>query len=137
MTLRRQFDLLPQDQVFLEEYGLPWETIVDGSQWVLIHEFPTYEGYNHPHVTAAIRMETGYPNTELNMVYVFPALARQDGRQIGATNSPQTIDGKSYQRWSRHRTAENPWKIGRDSLGTHVILVEDWFAREFEKWPCP
>ena len=56
MTLRRQFDLLPQDQTFLDEYGVPWETIVDGSQWVLIHEFPTHEGYNHPRVTAAIRM---------------------------------------------------------------------------------
>ena len=47
MTLRRQFDLLPIDREFLDEYGLPWETIVDGSQWVLIHDFPTPSGYNH------------------------------------------------------------------------------------------
>ncbi len=39
MTLRRQFDLLPEDVQFLEEYGLPWETLVDGSRWVLLHEF--------------------------------------------------------------------------------------------------
>ena len=39
MEHRRQFDLLPQDQKFLDEYELPWETIFDGSQWVLIHEF--------------------------------------------------------------------------------------------------
>ena len=32
MALRRQFDVLPKDREFLEEYGLPWETIVDGSQ---------------------------------------------------------------------------------------------------------
>ena len=61
MTPRRQFDLLPQDREFLDEYGTHWETIIDGSQWVLIHEFQTHEGYNHPLVTAAIRMETGYP----------------------------------------------------------------------------
>ena len=42
MELRRQFDLLPQDQKFLEEYGLPWETVLDGSQWVLLHEFPRH-----------------------------------------------------------------------------------------------
>lgn len=132
MTLRRQFDLLPQDREFLEEYGLPWETIIDGSQWVLIREFPTHEGYNHPRVTAAIRMETGYPNTELNMVYFFPALMRQDGKPIGATQATQAIDGRTFQRWSRHRTKKNPWKIGRDYLGTHVILIEDWLAREFE-----
>ena len=137
MSLRRQFDLLPQDQEFLEEYGLPWETIIDGSQWVLIHEFPTYGEYNHSHVTVAIRLETGYPNTALDMAYFFPALARKDGKSIGATQATQTINGKTFQRWSRHRSKENPWQIGRDHLGTHLILVEDWLAREFEKWPSP
>ena len=137
MTLRRQFDLLPEDQQFLEEYGLPWETIVDGSHWVLIHDFPTHEGYNHQRVTAAIRMETGYPSSELNMVYLFPALARKDGRKLGATEAVQPLDGKEYQRWSRHRTPQNPWKAGRDNLGSHVILIEDWLGREFEKCPLP
>ena len=90
MTLRRQFELLPDDRQFLEEYGLPWETIVDGSQWVLVHEFPTHEGYNHPRVTAAVRMETGYPNTELNMVYFSPGApperrqSHQGGRRHAA-----------------------------------------------------
>lgn len=135
MTLRCQFDLLPEDRKFLEEYGLPWETIVDGSQWVLMQNFATPEGYNHPSVTAAIRMETGYPNTELNMVYFFPALARKDGKPLKASDAVQALDGKNFQRWSRHRTPQNPWKIGRDSLGTHVILIEDWLVREFEKCP--
>ena len=133
MGLRRDFDLLPRDEKFLEEYGLPWETISEGSQWVLIHEFPTHDGYNHPRVTAAIRMETGYPNTELHMVYFFPVLARKDGREIGATQAKQVIDGKTYQRWSRHRTAQNPWRPGVDGVDTHVFLIEDWLAREFER----
>ena len=133
MTLRRDFDLLPPDEKFLDVCGRHWETILDGSQWVLIHEFPTHEGYNHPCVTVAIRMETGYPNTELNMVYVFPALARRDGKAIGATSAKQMIGGKSYQRWSRHRTAQNPWRVGFDGLETHVILIEDWLTREFER----
>ena len=133
MTLRRDFGLLPADKDFLDEYGRPWETILDGSQWVLIHEFPTDEGYNHTRVTAAIRMETGYPTTELNMVYFFPALARKDGRTIGATQATQKIGGKVYQRWSRHRTGQNPWKPGEDALDTHVFLIEDWLARELER----
>ena len=131
MALRRHFDLSADDQRFLDEYGLPWETLVDGSQWVLVHDFPTVAGYNHSRVTAAIRLETGYPNTELNMVYFFPALARADGKAIGATQAIQQIDGKVFQRWSRHRTAQNPWKAGRDNIGTHILLVEDWLAREF------
>ena len=133
MGLRRDFELLPRDEKFLEEYGLPWETISDGSQWVLIHGFPTHDGYNHLRVTAAMRMETGYPNTELNMVYFFPALARKDGKAIGATQVTQVIDGKTYQRWSRHRTAQNPWRPGVDGVDTHVFLIEDWLAREFER----
>jgi len=135
MALRRQFDLLPSDHQILEEYGLPWETVVDGSQWTLIHQFPTHPGYNQKEATAAIRMETGYPNTELQMVYFFPALSRRDGKPIAATDAIQRIDDKNFQRWSRHRTDANPWKIGRDNLGTHIILIEDWLEREFEKWP--
>lgn len=133
MNLRRQFDLLPEDDKFLNDYGLPWETIVDGSQWVLIHNFPTYGPYNHQKVTAAIRLETGYPTTSLEMVYFHPHLMRQDGRIIGATQVTQPLDGKSFQRWSRHRTVQNPWKPGEDSIASHIFLIEDWLQREFEK----
>jgi hypothetical protein len=135
MELRHEFNLLEEDEVFLKEYGLPWEVIIDGSQWVLIHKCRMPPGYNHDHVTAAIRIETGYPNAQLDMVYFYPALARLDGQPIGATESMQALDGKNYQRWSRHRTSQNPWIAGRDSLGTHVILIEDWLEREFEKCP--
>lgn len=131
--MKRQYELLPEDEQFLKEYGLPWEAVVDGSQWVLIHDLPTHEGYTHQKVTAAVRLETGYPITRLDMVYFFPALARNDGRAIGATESTQQIDGKTYQRWSRHRTDANPWKPGQDNLGTHIFLIEDWLQREFEK----
>ncbi len=131
MSARRQFDLLPEDQKFLEEYELPWETIIDGSHWVLIHDFPTPDGYNHAKVTVAIRMETGYPNVELNMAYFYPALSRKDGKGIKATEAQQKLDGKSFQRWSRHRTAANPWRAGQDNLGTHIFLIEDWLEREF------
>jgi hypothetical protein len=133
VDLRRQFSLLPEDEKFLNDYGLRWETIVDGSQWVLIHGFPTYGPYIQQTVTVAIRLETGYPNSALDMVYVHPPMIRQDGKAIGATQALQALDGKSFQRWSRHRTAQNPWRPGEDNIGSHVFLIEDWFQREFEK----
>ena len=136
MALRRDFALPPDDVKFLDDYELPWEAIIDGSPWVLIHDFPTPPGYSHAKVTAAIRIETGYPNTELNMVYFFPALTRRDGQPIKATEAPQPLDGKTFQRWSRHRTAQNPWKIGQDNIGSHIFLIEDWLEREFEKCPA-
>jgi hypothetical protein len=102
---------------------------------VLIHNIPTPGGYDHAHVTVAIRLETGYPDTQLDMVYFHPGLARKDGQQIKATEATQALDGKTYQRWSRHRTPQNPWRPGRDDLGTHIFLIEDWLEREFEKCP--
>lgn len=133
MSLRREFDLLPPDAEFLDQYGLPWGTIVDGAQWVLIHDFPSDEGYNHPTVSIAIRLETGYPQAALDMVYVYPHLARKDGKPIPQTDNRQAIDRKQWQRWSRHRTNVHPWRPGQDSLETHIYLIEDWFAREFEQ----
>lgn len=131
--MRREFELPSADQMFLGQYGLPWESIVEGSHWVIIHHFPTGTGYNYERVSIAIRIETGYPLAPLDMVYVFPPLARTDGRPIPQTSVPQQLDGKEWQRWSRHRSAENPWRPGVDSLEDHVLLVEDWVSREFNR----
>lgn len=130
---RRQFHLPEEDIEFLEGQGLPWDTVLDGSgSYVLIHDVPVPEGYNHHSVTAAIRIESGYPQTQLDMVYIYPPLARLDDQSIGAL-CDQPIDGKPFQRWSRHRTAENPWRPGVDNLATHMGLVSYWFEQEFIK----
>ena len=131
--MRRQFQLPQGDEAHLESLGRPWETIIEGgARWLLSHGWPLPAGYNHPSVSIAVRIEPGYPDTQLDMVYVFPHLVRKDG--MGINNlSNQSIDGKNYQRWSRHRTGENPWRPGIDDLSTHLVLVEDWFAREFFK----
>lgn len=132
LALRRHFALSPQDAAFLAACGRPYETLLDGgSQWVLIHGFPTHPGYDNQAVSIAVRLETGYPHTALDMVWVRPPLARRDGGHIPQTQLSEPIDGRMWQRWSRHRTQANPWRPGEDSLETHVYLVEDWFQREF------
>lgn len=132
---RKKFDLLEDDVEFLESMGLPWETLSEPTgQWILIHDYPVCEGYNVNKLTVAIKVEPGYPRTQLDMAYFFPGLSRRDGHAIGAT-SAQQIDGKSYQRWSRHRTGQNPWREGIDNLSTHMSLVSYWFRQEFEKKP--
>jgi hypothetical protein len=130
---RRQTPALEQDEAFLNSYGLRWETILDGSSWVLLHGFPLPDGYNVPEVSLAIRMEGGYPLTALDMMYVYPPLARRDGRPIAQVQTIQQIDGRAFQRWSRHRTGVNPWVPGQDSLETHIYLVEEFFAAELRK----
>jgi Prokaryotic E2 family E len=130
---RRAAPVLDQDRLFLERYGLPWEVIVDGCTWVLLHDFPLPNGYSHSRVVVAIRMESGYPMAALDMMYVYPAVSRADGKQIAQVNCWQPLDGKQFQRWSRHRTPANQWVVGQDSLETHIYLIEEYFHAELRR----
>lgn len=133
--MRRQFDLLKEDQDYLEFLGLPWETIKEGRMlWVLIHDYELPNGYEPKKVSVAINIAAGYPRTQLDMVYFSPSISRTDSKPIGAL-AQQTIDGKIWQRWSRHRTKQNPWREGVDNLVTHVALIEFWLDREFQIRP--
>lgn len=133
--MRRQFQLPAEDVGFLDSLGLPWEAIIQGSErWVLIHEHPLPDGYNQKTVTVAVLISSGYPEGALDMFYVFPALERVDGISIPAT-SPHALDVKNYQRWSRHRPPEHPWRAEVDNLETHMDLTRDAFVREFLERP--
>jgi hypothetical protein len=133
--MKRQFQLPETDVVFLDGLGLPWEAVNDGGmQWVIIHNYPVPEGYSVTDVSVAIKIESGYPRAQLDMAYFFPALSRSDGKAINAITF-QSIDGKLFQRWSRHRTGENPWREGVDDLSTHIALVSFWFEKELIKQP--
>lgn len=131
--MKKDFQLPEEDVIFLDGLGLPWEAVNDqGMQWVIVHDYPVALGYNNQKVSVAIKIETGYPRAPLDMAYFFPALQRLDGKAINAI-SGQPIDGKQYQRWSRHRTGTNPWREGVDDLSTHLALVDFWFEQEFKK----
>jgi len=131
--MRRQFQLPEEDVIFLDNLGLEWETVTDQNmQWVLIYEYPVTSGYNLEKVTVSIKIETGYPRTALDMAYFHPPLTRLDSKTINALTT-QAIDGKQFQRWSRHRTSTNPWREGVDDLSTHLSLINFWFEQEFIK----
>jgi len=131
--MKMDFQLPEEDVNFLDGLGLTWETVNDkGMQWVTIHGYPVAPGYIHQKVSVSIKIETGYPRSPLDMAYFFPALQRLDGNTINAICG-QLIDGVQYQRWSRHRTPQNPWREGVDDLSTHMTLVSFWFEQEFLK----
>jgi len=137
--MRRDFSLSEEDQRFLERLGLPWETILGANpaqRWLLIHDHPVPLGYAVDRVTVAIQIVPGYPDGPLDMVYVFPPLVRRDGKTINATQCTESVDGKPFQRWSRHLTAANPWRPGHDNLESYHYLVCDWFRREFVGVPA-
>ncbi len=131
--LRKQFSLPEEDTEHLIARDLPWETIIEGGgQWLILHDFRVHRGYNTDTVSVAVNITPGYPTAPLDMVYFYPSLSRTDGKAISATAS-QGLDGKTWQRWSRHRTNENPWRPGEDSIVTHLALVEWWLERELKR----
>lgn len=131
--MRRHILLPEQDREFLDARGLAWETLMEtGYQWLLIKDFPVPEGYNTDKVTAALMIMPGYPDAPLDMVYFYPPLARIDAHSINAL-AEQPLDSQIYQRWSRHRTAQNPWRPGEDDVSTHLALVESWLEKELTR----
>lgn len=128
--MRRDFKLPSSDEAFLNTLGRLWETVIDGgTRWVLVHDRVPPAGYTVQKVSEALRIDAGYPDTQLDMVYFSPALQRVDGRPIGALSN-QMISGCPWQRWSRHRESSHPWRPGIDDLSSHMFLVDYWLERE-------
>ena len=132
--MRRDFDLPSFDLEFLNSTDWQWDAIrVGTANWLLVHQFAVPSGYNHECVSVALRIEPGYPDAQIDMAYFHPPLSRIDRCHIGAADSMEMIVSKSFQRWSRHRTADNPWRPGVDDVSTHLALVSNWLEREFRK----
>lgn len=128
--MRRDFTLIEEDLDFLNDFGLQWETVrCPNGNWVIMHKYSVPPGYNIATVMVALKMEAGYPVSQIDMVYFFPALSLTSGKVIKAL-TPTVIDGKNWQRWSRHRTGENPWRPGLDNITTHIQMVNFWLERE-------
>ena len=124
---RADFALLDKDVVHLNRLGLRWEAVLDGvRRWLIIRELPLPSGYNQSFVDVAIEVPSSYPAAQLDMFYCFPHLQLAGGGSIPQTQCNETIQGLSYQRWSRHRD----WDSARDSVATHLALVEESLRRE-------
>jgi len=129
----REFSLPSEDVEYLNSLDLGWETVCeDKSRWLLIHRVKLPEGYKQQFATVALRIEPAYPDTQIDMVYFSLALKRVDGKSI-RKESNQIIGKTLYQRWSRHRSSNNPWRPGVDDVSTHMAQVNYWLEWELEK----
>jgi len=130
---RRDFNLHETDADYLQKRGLQWDAVLDGaSRWVILRRFPFPEGYTASFADIAIQIPATYPQAALDMFYCQPFAQLKSGRQIPATESRQSILGQSYQRWSRHRSSSTRWNPDRDSLITHIAIIDDALSREVE-----
>ncbi len=129
---RKTFSLPAEDEEFLNNKGLHWETLSqNGLKWLIIYDYPVPVGYNRELVEVALLIPPAYAAAEIDMVYFYPALARTTGRPIAAT-SQQALDNKIFQRWSRHRNPGD-WRPGLDNISTHLILVDNWLDKELNR----
>lgn len=131
---RRDFTLLPSDQAWLTEHGYEWSTVNEaGRRWLILKDFELPPGFNVSVVTIAMEIPSAYPMAEIDMFYCFPHLTRLDGQGIPQTQVVQPIEGRGFQRWSRHRGVLAPWRPGKDSVVTHLLLVDEALSREVER----
>lgn len=132
--LRRHFRLPAEDEVFLNALGQTWETVtVANQQWVLAYGEKVPAGYNVAEVDVASLIAPGYPPNALDMAYFHPPLMRTNGRAPVQSEGRVTIDNKSWQGWSRHRTPDNPWLPGEDNLESHYFYMRAWLVDELKR----
>ena len=125
--------ILPEDKVFLENMDSPVDLQVENNlHWLILRDFPIPNGYNVDKADIAIMIPHNYPAGRLDMAYFHPPLNRKDNAPIRAL-SPQKIEDKTYQRWSRHRTSTNPWNPEIDNLESHLDLMMNCLIAEFKK----
>jgi Prokaryotic E2 family E/Multiubiquitin len=129
----REFQLAAHEVESLDSLGLSWETIRDpvGGLLVLIRDWKFPPGYNVRSVQLALVIPQGYPDTQIDMVFFSPSVARADGRPINNLSLVIWTIGQ-FQQWSRHRTGLHPWRPGVDDISSHLALVDDWLRREFD-----
>jgi len=124
---RSAFAMLPQDEALLDRLGFDWETLFDaGRRWLIIRNYPLPAGYRVATATIGIEVPVSYPGAQLDMFYCHPPLALPSGAVIPQTQQIETVIDLPFQRWSRHRQ----WDSARDSLATHLALVDESLNRE-------
>lgn len=125
------FPFTEEDLAFSERHSGSVESVLEGNRhWVLIHDMDVPEGYNLSKVTAAVLLPVGYPICGLDMVYFYPELSLTSGKAIHAAEAREIIQGRPYQRWSRHFTPQAPWRPGIDCLETYYAMIQGWLKRE-------
>ena len=129
---RKSFSLPEEDTEFLNQISFPWEAYLDGpAMWLLINDYNLPEGYNTTKATVALMIPPTYPASQIDMAYFFPQLVKKNGKAINAITA-QSIDGKIFQRWSRHRKS-GEWKPGVDCVATHLELVNHWLENDLKR----
>jgi hypothetical protein len=131
MSARHDFDLPLEDVEFLESMGYQWETVdSDGGKIVIIHNREIPAGYNVAQAEMMFKVQA-YPEGKIDMVYFYPHLAIE-GKRFPNVRTDRQVNGITWQEWSRHDAADQPWKS--DYRIHHFdMMVQSWLQRELRR----
>lgn len=118
--------MLPErDQNYLEMKCLNFEVVPNPSNgaehFLIIKDFNMGQHYNPPTVELLIVIPAGYPTSPLDMFWVHPFVTKQDGSLPAQATEKMTVEGKVWQRFSRHR--EVPWRPYVDGVAVHMNFI--------------
>jgi hypothetical protein len=129
-SMRRNFELLPKDVVYLNRQHPGWETIEENqTRWLILPQYRLPPGYTAETTIVAMRVPGPYPAAEIDMFYCYPPLSLTSGAPIPQLSGGVDIGGRQFQQWSRHRDA-GVWSPTHDCILTHMGLVEESLNRE-------
>lgn len=129
-----QFEVLQKDSEYLKQVFGDFRTIIDqGRRWLIVENYELPEGYSHKQITLALEIPSLYPQAEIDMFYTCPRIYLPNGVTPSCTEVDQIIEGKIYQRWSRHRSQVSQWNPAIDSVVTHFSLIEESLLREVQQ----
>jgi hypothetical protein len=114
--------LRPSDAAVLAERELRHEVTPAGGFTLLqVLDYPVGSALLPERSTLLLQLPAGFPDATPDMFWFDPPLQRRDGTAIPGTEVRQQIDGRTWQRWSRH--IQGQWRPGVDNLGTYLAYV--------------
>lgn len=121
--------LPPPDLAYLKDRGLAHD-IADqsGMTCVVLPSWPLPGGFDRDTSDLLVRLSPGYPDVPPDMWWFCPAVHRENGDALPATEAVETYLGRSWQRWSRHFN-NGQWQSGVDGLESYLALIRQDLAR--------
>ena len=95
---------------------------------VILPDFPLPGGLQPDRSDLLLMLALGYPDIPPDMWWFDPPVLRSDGQAIPQTQVQETHLGRTWQRWSRHLSA-NQWRPGVDTLESYLALVHRELAK--------
>lgn len=115
-------DLLPGDQAFLDECGMPYRVELEGGfVCVILEQFALAAGLSPAASDLLVRIPPGYPDANPDMFWFADPVTRADRRAIPALGSTLKHRGQVWYRWSRH--VGRQWRPGVDDLRSYIAYV--------------